>query len=240
MNTTSLKQIDNFLQEYRQSIFENRIAQVEALKLDFKRLISDFDQFRNEANEKAPFDAPSFNIFSLLRVTRDEVRTHSKFLAELLNPAGTHGQGDLFLRNFIEDCKLKYDTFPFFRSDLEQEHWNIYTEESVQEGRLDIKILNHMLSSLIVIENKIDAPEQDRQLARYQEYMKLHIRKFPTQALIYLTIRGKQSITASGHDYFRLSYHHDIFSWLQKTMPEIQAPVVRETIRQYMSIIYRL
>ena len=240
MNTISLNQIEGFLLDYKQSIVKKRIEQTETLKHDFNHLLLEYKQFRDEAIDKAPFEAPSFNIFRLLGVTRDEVRTHSQFIAELLKPTGTHGQGALFLRNFIEECKLKYDTFPFIRSDLEQEHWNAYTEEIVQEGRLDIKIVNPMLSSLIVIENKIDAPEQNRQLARYQEYMNLHIRDFPVQALIYLTIPGKHSVTASDQEYYRLSYHQDIFSWLEKTMPEIQAPVVQETIRQYMSTIYRL
>jgi hypothetical protein len=32
----------------------------------------------------------------------DEVKTHSRFLAELLNPKGSHGQKDVFLKKFVE------------------------------------------------------------------------------------------------------------------------------------------
>jgi len=102
MNTTSLQQIKIFIFDYQQSVVKNRIEQAKSLKHDFKCLLSDFEQFRDEAKDKDPIEAPNFNIFYLLGFTRDEVRTHSKFLAELLKPTGTHGQDFLFLRNFLE------------------------------------------------------------------------------------------------------------------------------------------
>ena len=43
-----------------------------------------------------------FNVFNVLGVSTDEVRTHSRFIAELLNPQGSHGCGDEFLKAFIE------------------------------------------------------------------------------------------------------------------------------------------
>ena len=43
-----------------------------------------------------------FNVFNVLGVSTDEVRTHSAFIAELLNPQGSHGCGDEFLKAFIE------------------------------------------------------------------------------------------------------------------------------------------
>ena len=43
-----------------------------------------------------------FNIFSILRMETDEVNTHSRFIAELLNPKGIHFQGEVFLELFIK------------------------------------------------------------------------------------------------------------------------------------------
>src|SRR3954453_131992 len=43
-----------------------------------------------------------FNIFDALRVARVEIR-HSNCLAWLLDPAESHGQGDLFLRAVLMD-----------------------------------------------------------------------------------------------------------------------------------------
>ena len=84
MNAISLNQIEVFLSDFKQK----QIEQTEALKNDFKRLLSEYEQFRSKYYKEVRFKAPSFNIFRLLGVTRDEVRTHSRFLAELLHPAG--------------------------------------------------------------------------------------------------------------------------------------------------------
>ena len=43
-----------------------------------------------------------FNIFDALGITRVEIR-HSNFLAFILDPAESHGQGQLFLRAVLMD-----------------------------------------------------------------------------------------------------------------------------------------
>ena len=55
------------------------------------------------------FETKFFNIFSILNVDRDEVHTHSAMLSELLNPKGSHGQGDAFLKLFLKDVVHKED-----------------------------------------------------------------------------------------------------------------------------------
>ncbi len=41
-----------------------------------------------------------FNIYEILNLKTNEVRTHSRFIAELLNPTGTHLKGKVFLVEF--------------------------------------------------------------------------------------------------------------------------------------------
>jgi hypothetical protein len=48
----------------------------------------------------------TFNIFQILRSGHEEVGLHSRFLYELLNPKGSHGMGDIFLRHFAEMFSL--------------------------------------------------------------------------------------------------------------------------------------
>ena len=43
----------------------------------------------------------NFNIFNVLGLSTSEVRLHSAFLAELLNPNGDHGLGYKFLEAFL-------------------------------------------------------------------------------------------------------------------------------------------
>jgi hypothetical protein len=42
----------------------------------------------------------AFNIFDVLNVREYEIR-HTRFLAHMLDPYGTHGLGNAFLRNFL-------------------------------------------------------------------------------------------------------------------------------------------
>ena len=46
----------------------------------------------------------NFNIFNVLGVSTSEVKLHSAFIAELLNPYGDHGLGEKFLKFFIEEA----------------------------------------------------------------------------------------------------------------------------------------
>ncbi|MBX0332941.1 PD-(D/E)XK nuclease family protein [Pontibacter sp. HSC-14F20] len=52
-----------------------------------------------------------FNIFSVLRSHSDEVRVHSRFIAELLNPKGSHGQGTLFLNLFLNELEFPHSSY---------------------------------------------------------------------------------------------------------------------------------
>ncbi|MEZ9654042.1 PD-(D/E)XK nuclease family protein [Vibrio splendidus] len=52
-----------------------------------------------------------FNIFSILRNESDEVALHSRFIGELLNPEGSHNQGEVFqqiLLQQLQDENLRY------------------------------------------------------------------------------------------------------------------------------------
>ena len=53
-----------------------------------------------------------FNIFSILKMERLEVDTHSAFIYELINPNGTHFQGNKYFEIFIEEV-LNIKDFDF-------------------------------------------------------------------------------------------------------------------------------
>jgi len=186
------------------------------------------------------FQVEFFNIFYLLGLSRAEVRTHSNFLANLLNPNGNHGQGMLFLRSFLDMLKKKYKGFPYPSDNLELGHWSAFTEKVTRQGRLDIVVMNPIQSYVCLIENKIDALEGHRQLERYSLWLNSIRDDYHFQAMVYLTIHGEQAISALGYPFFTLSYRRDIASWLSKSIPEIQAASVKEIVRQYIDVIRRL
>lgn len=168
-----------------------------------------------------------FNIFQILRSGYEEVGLHSRFLFELLNPKGSHGLGDVFLRRFAEICvlpALSYNTVYVLR-----EHANI-----------DILIKDNNYA--IIIENKIHAGDQHEQLKRYHEYAK-RLKFKPI--LFYLTLDGHEPSDYSLGDLAEpptlISYKKQITQWLIACTKEAATkPALRETIIQYHDLVNQL
>lgn len=198
--------------------------------LDKVSLISQkYDAIAKASGEK-------FNIFSIMRMERNEVKTHSRFIAELLNPKGRHGQDNLFLKLFLNEVKV---------TDFETETANVYVEYYVGEvtkttgGRIDILIKNDN-NQVICIENKIYASEQKNQLLRY--YNAFSNNENGSNKILFLTLRGNQSDNHKTFEkYQRISYKKDILNWLEICRKEVVTiPILREALTQYIILIKKL
>ena len=201
--------------------------------------------YRNDEIELQRKQGNFFNLFHVLGIERKETR-HSAFLAELLNPQGTHGQQDRFLRLFIQQM-------PFLR-EYQWDTTNAYAfvEEVIPQndnhpqetGRMDIVL--HCGNDAIIIENKIDAVDQEQQLLRYYEYGKNYIKG--NVVLIYLTLDGKNASDWStgkqlmaNVDYFPISYKSEIENWISQCENSIKNLTnLYATITQYHQIINKL
>lgn len=190
--------------------------------------------------EKDFVDGHCFNIFSIFSVFGNEWPSletqHSIFIAELLNPKGTHGAGDKYLRYFLNVAGIKdLDLNPNYSYSNIIERF-IGGKTETDGGRIDI-ILDDGNNALI-IENKIDAKDQEHQLIRYNNYAKTRFKKF---RLVYLTLdEHKPSEYSTGKndkvDCVCLSYRDHILTWL-KECKETSTPRLAETIDQYIEII---
>lgn len=181
----------------------------------------------------------NFNIFSVLGLSTSEVRLHSAFLGELLKPDGDHGLGDKFLKAFVEIIIKQVN--PEFTIDTKTCKVSVehpigeIPEDYSEGGRIDLLIRDNQ-NHAIVIENKINAGDQKKQLLRYQNYAKKSSQKY---VLLYLTKYGIEASPYSTEDqveYFRISYKENIYQWLNSCI-SIAAlfPKVRETIAQYQT-----
>ena len=179
----------------------------------------------------------NFNIFSVLGLSTSEVRLHSAFLGELLNPDGDHGLGSKFLEAFIDSIINRVE--PEFEIDTKTCKVSVeypigeILEDYTEGGRIDLLIRDDK-NHAIVIENKIYAADQKKQLLRYQNYAK---KNFQEYILLYLTLDGKEAdkySTDNKVDYQCISYKNEILSWLNQCI-SISAlfPKVREIIAQY-------
>ena len=180
----------------------------------------------------------NFNIFSVLGLSTSEVRLHSAFLGELLKPDGDHGLGDKFLKAFVDIIKQVNPEFT-----IDTKTCKVYVEHPIGEipedysegGRIDLLIRDNQ-NHAIVIENKINAGDQKKQLLRYQNYAKKSSQKY---VLLYLTKYGIEASPYSTEDqveYFRISYKENIYQWLNCCVGIASLfPRIRETIAQYKS-----
>ena len=189
-----------------------------------------------------------YNVFNVLGVENMEL-SHSAFLAALLDPDGSHGMQDAFLKAFI-DTIAHGGTKP----ELDTAHAKVYTEYNIGNitettgGRIDILITDHSETGsgkdsghAIIIENKIWAADQPNQLVRYHNFA-------PEAALLYLTLNGdepseqsRDTLNAQDGDYRCISYRSDIIGWLRQCAQlAFDKPRVRETINQYINLLQQL
>lgn len=218
-----------------------------AFKRAFRQMAAGVDAIAQTTQQHVQATAPAFNIFRMLGVDTDEVRTHSRLLADLLNPNGSHGQGHLFLRTFLSMCNaLDQERWVGSNrpvsvpaSPLQKHPWHVETERTTaRHGRLDITVQCPRKGYLYVIENKINSGEQDHQLTRYAEWL---AGQHATQtALLYLTPGGRPSQETVTGPYYALSYRSDVATWLRRSLLEVSAPQLRAVLHQYIEIIEAL
>ena len=187
----------------------------------------------------------NYNLFSILSIERYELK-HSALIANLLDPKGSHGCGDAFLRAFFE-IALKGTAYPFEDCTLPDSYTEYYTGPIVGDtgGRIDILVKSSRYG--LIIENKIYAGDQDKQLTRYDNYGK---KTFGADKylLAYLTLYGydaskESTATKSAEEvgYLRLSYAEDILRWLEQCVRLAEnKPLVRESLNQYIRTIKQL
>ena len=176
-----------------------------------------------------------FNIFHICGIEHYET-SHSTILAGILNPNGNHGQGDTFLKAFLESVSN-----PIWLSEFDTKTASVKTEYDTSNGRIDILITNDK-NQAIIIENKIYAPDQPKQLIRYDKFAQKTFHK-GNYAILYLTLWGDEASkeSAEGVTYQCISYRTTILKWLDKCMQlSVQRPLIRETLIQYSNLIKEL
>jgi len=175
-------------------------------------------------------------MFSLLGIEDDEDRTHTPFLADLLDPRGTHEQGFLFLREFFRCCS-KDPHFVGPPDGYENVVWIVEKQRFTPFGTIDIVISAPAIGYRIAVENKVYACEQADQIGRYVRWLRAYRSAYPRHALVFLTPDGRKAKSASQAPYVQVSYRRDIVGMLRFALPKIRADRVREVIAQYIDTI---
>lgn len=186
-------------------------------------------------HDKAFPSAGAYNIFSVLGIQGKEVLT-CRFLADLLNPRGQHGQGAAFLRIFFDDVlDIRVN------GEEELDHAVVTTEYLIdKERRIDIVI--ELGRRFIPMEVKIYAGEQKSQCYDYYTFAR---NKDKDAKVVYLTLSGylpgKFSRESGGkrvpdEDIVCISFKDDIKHWCEKCK-EICNVQMQSILSQYIDTI---
>lgn len=169
----------------------------------------------------------TFNIFTVMFKESDEVKLHSQFLYTLLNPDGSHNKKHEFLKLFLD--VLEVEEFDFEYAQVFKEYKGI-----------DILIKNS--NQAIILENKIWAGDQEKQIQRYIEtILNEGVRDIK---VIYLTLDGREpsdystGVIQDGIDIICVSYKNEIRNWIEDCIKQTALyPTLRETLNQYYKLI---
>ena len=213
----------------------------------FHDLFAAYEQQKSYHDERVK-NGDYFNVFNVLGLSSNETRTHSAFLAELLNPCGSHGMGDLFLKKFllyahIEDLNL--DTKNAY-VEVERSIGAI-DEDYEHGGRIDL-IVESTEGKGIIIENKIYAVDQHKQLVRYHNYAEV---TYSDYRLLYLSLdkeeasvdstKGSNVQLVAGEHYLSVTYRSEILTWLNDCLEELpKDKVVYIILKQYIDLLKQL
>lgn len=206
--------------------------------LNLRNFLDNVATISKKYEEIAKITGENFNVFKILRLTTNEVRTHSAFIAELLDPKGSHDQGDVFLRLFVEKLKLAEIDYTSVKVEVEK-YIGTISENYDEGGRIDI-IVTDGCGRAIIIENKIYAEDQKNQILRYHKYgEEKHKTIFN---ILYLTLYGSDPSSESLNnrtdiDFKCISYKSDIILWLESCKEKaVNHPTLREAITQYIDL----
>ncbi len=217
-----------------------------------KKLLKDVNRILAHQKELERLRGEKFNIFSILKMETKENATHSAFLGELLNPKGSHLQGNTFLQLFLETIGYEEhnqsiaETKPIPKLNIETAWLKLEKDvgktdvKNATGGRIDIYLVDKKGTS-ISIENKIYAGDQPAQIQRYVNHNKT------ANTVYYLTLNGTSASKESkgtlieDEDYYCISYRSTIIEWLEKCLKEaVELPILRESIKQYILLIKKL
>ena len=168
-----------------------------------------------------------FNVFSVLRKKSDEVNLHSRFLHALLDykkPGDEHREN---VKDFLQHVGI--ENFDQTDVKVDRERYNI-----------DLLITNNARQA-VVIENKIWAQDQPKQLQRYHK--KLKDKGYDDMHLLYLTLYGsdpsENSIGDLDHEQIiTISYRDDLPPWLERCQKRAcDEPELRESLAQYLRLV---
>ena len=176
------------------------------------------------------YGAPRLSIFQLLAPNENAL---SRVLAELLDPRGSHGQGELFLNEFLRQAKLP------LVSPAEARHVRVRREFTTHKQRR-IDIVVETPNAVLGIENKPWAAQQEKQLFDYDPCIRDWIAEGRRCALMFISDQEPKERVQS---LIQISYRQDIArsntlrQLIENTMPLIKSERTRSPLEDFLGFL---
>ena len=159
-------------------------------------VLSNFVDGLRETIESIEVSGLLGNPWSAASLRRDEVRNAS-VLRWFLDPTGSHGCGEALLNYILARVGSKltgqFPTKPSARCSVAVEE----CPDGDRSSRVDVQIDDPTF--FLVVEVKIDAPEQPRQVERYCDIAAARAAGTRPWAVVFLTTSGREPSTAARH-----------------------------------------
>jgi hypothetical protein len=176
-----------------------------------------------------------FNIFDALGIADVEIR-HSNFLAFILDPAESHGLGQLFLKAVLMDLLKKAPAELRPLSPIELDGTDLRGVEVRREWEhIDLLITSKEPRFAVVVENKVGSHERPNQLRTYKRTM---ANRYPDiQPLyVYLTPNGDEPSEETWLPYSYLDIH-GVLGRVRGTYHNAIGEEVLVFLNHYLSLI---
>lgn len=198
--------------------------------------------------KQAVFDrrvAPQFSVFDYFKERETDL---SRAFGGLLDPAGTHGQGDTFLQLFLGEIRCSLtgklrENFP----DSDTQGCKAHLEYSTDKGRIDI-VLEMPGNRWIGIENKPWAVEQPDQIKNYMCALRSKTKKTEAAWVLYLSGNGNdpETLPEEGEGKERcltMPYRTrgekppSVENWIQRCWERCEAERVRWFLKDFLEYV---
>lgn len=199
-------------------------------------LLNEVDSIVKKYDEIIRNTGGHFNIFEIAAIQTDEVKI-CRIIKELIDPKGSHYQGDIYLRLFLKHVLKMNDEI----ADADLNSAVVEREKHIAENRRIDIFINIPGKAKIPIEVKIYAGDQDSQCYDYFKYA-------VNSKMYYLTPFGHKpsdsSINGLSDDNIQMiSFSKDIIFWLNECLklPEtIKLAPIREVLIQFIDVLNKI
>lgn len=193
------------------------------------------------ARQQEQFDrvkATKFNVFGLIEPDENKL---SDIIANLLDSAGNHGQGALFLRLFLKRLKLEHFGNNFTNARVRREAPT--TGIKKYRRRMDVLV---EAGVVVAIENKVDSLEQKDQVSDYLKHLGSMAGESRRAVLVYLTPNGRTPTSLSVEEVqnhidrgtlCNWSYHTELRAWLDQCRVECRAKRIQFFLADFVGYI---